>query len=124
MDKFVPADPAFAGAQQLVEQQPGQVRERNTPWGDNSAREHSGRHGDTHLTLKPLTNPSPHLDCVRNLGQVFFPDSAYKTAQAISDFNFEGLPLIIFANWRGFAGGLRDMFGEVRSDERMGALTA
>jgi len=70
VDKFVPADPAFAGAQQLVEQQPGQV---------------------------------------------FFPDSAYKTAQAISDFNFEGLPLIIFANWRGFAGGLRDMFGEVRA---------
>jgi acetyl-CoA carboxylase carboxyltransferase component len=44
---------------------------------------------------------------------VWFPDSAFKTAQAISDFNFEGLPLIIFANWRGFAGGLRDMFGEV-----------
>jgi acetyl-CoA carboxylase/biotin carboxylase 2 len=73
VDKFVPADPAFAGAQQLVEQQPGQV---------------------------------------------FFPDSAYKTAQAISDFNFEGLPLIIFANWRGFAGGLRDMFGEVRACSR------
>jgi acetyl-CoA carboxylase carboxyltransferase component len=99
------------------------TRERHT-LGRQQCERHSGRHGDTHLTLKPLTNPSPHLDCVRNLGQVFFPDSAYKTAQAISDFNFEGLPLIIFANWRGFAGGLRDMFGEVRSDERMGALTA
>ena len=46
-------------------------------------------------------------------GQVWFPDSAYKTAQAIQDFNNEGLPLIIFANWRGFSGGQRDMFNEV-----------
>ena len=38
-------------------------------------------------------------------GQVWFPDSAFKTAQAIGDMNREGLPLIIFANWRGFAGG-------------------
>ena len=46
-------------------------------------------------------------------GQVWFPDSAFKTAQSIGDMNREGLPLIIFANWRGFAGGLRDMYGEV-----------
>ena len=46
-------------------------------------------------------------------GQVWFPDSAFKTAQAIGDMNREGLPLIIFANWRGFAGGLRDMYGEI-----------
>jgi acetyl-CoA carboxylase / biotin carboxylase 1 len=45
---------------------------------------------------------------------VWFPDSAYKTAQAINDFNHgENLPLIIFANWRGFSGGTRDMFGEI-----------
>ena len=43
-------------------------------------------------------------------GQVWYPDSAYKTAQAIRDFNREELPLIIFANWRGFSGGMR---GEV-----------
>jgi len=67
-EKVVPADPAFVGAQQTVEQQ---------------------------------------------AGQVWFPDSAFKTAQAITDFNGEGLPLMVFANWRGFAGGLRDMFGEV-----------
>lgn len=37
-------------------------------------------------------------------GQVWFPDSAYKTATAIRDFNCAGerLPLIVFANWRGF----------------------
>ncbi len=47
--------------------------------------------------------------------QVWYPDSAFKTAQAIEDFNRgENLPLLIFANWRGFSGGTRDMFGEVR----------
>jgi acetyl-CoA carboxylase/biotin carboxylase 1 len=47
-------------------------------------------------------------------GQVWFPDSAYKTATAIRDFNRgENLPLIIFANWRGFSGGTRDMFSEI-----------
>ena len=37
-------------------------------------------------------------------GQVWFPDSAHKTARAIFDFNREELPLLIFANWRGFSG--------------------
>ena len=45
---------------------------------------------------------------------MWYPDSAYKTAQAIQDFNRgENLPLIIFANWRGFSGGTRDMYGEI-----------
>lgn len=47
-------------------------------------------------------------------GGVWYPDSAHKTAQAIKDINHEGLPLIVFANWRGFSGGQRDMFDEVR----------
>merc|ERR1719420_821881 len=47
-------------------------------------------------------------------GQVLFPDSSYKLASAIRDFNRgENLPLVIFANWRGFSGGTRDMYGEV-----------
>lgn len=46
-------------------------------------------------------------------GQVWFPDSAYKTAQAIGDMNKEGLPLIIIANWRGFSGGMRDMYESI-----------
>lgn len=46
-------------------------------------------------------------------GQVWFPDSSYKTAQAINDFNREGLPLFILANWRGFSGGMRDMYEQV-----------
>ena len=42
---------------------------------------------------------------VQQAGGVWFPDSAYKTAQALKDFNREKLPCIIFANWRGFSGG-------------------
>jgi acetyl-CoA carboxylase / biotin carboxylase 1 len=42
-------------------------------------------------------------------GQVWYPNSAHKTAQAIFDFNREQLPLLIFANWRGFSGGQQDM---------------
>lgn len=38
---------------------------------------------------------------------MWFPDSAFKTAQAIKDLNREGLPLIVFANWRGFSGGMK-----------------
>merc|ERR1712174_65391 len=34
-------------------------------------------------------------------------------AQAINDFKKEGLPIMIFANWRGFSGGSRDMAGEI-----------
>ena len=45
--------------------------------------------------------------------QVWFPDSAFKTAQAIYDFNREELPLMVLANWRGFSGGMKDMFDQV-----------
>lgn len=41
------------------------------------------------------------------LFSVWFPDSAYKTAQVIQDFSKEDLPLFIFANWRGFSGGMK-----------------
>lgn len=43
-------------------------------------------------------------------GQVWFPDSALKTAQSMEEFDLEGLPLFILANWRGFSGGQRDLF--------------
>eukprot|EP00667_Euglena_gracilis_P000097 EG_transcript_97 len=46
-------------------------------------------------------------------GNVWFPDSARKTADCIQDFQKEGLPCFILANWRGFSGGQRDMFDEV-----------
>uniref|UniRef100_A0AAR5PDP7 Acetyl-CoA carboxylase n=1 Tax=Dendroctonus ponderosae TaxID=77166 RepID=A0AAR5PDP7_DENPD len=50
---------------------------------------------------------------VSQAGQVWFPDSAYKTAQVIQDFSKEDLPLFIFANWRGFSGGMKDMYEEI-----------
>jgi len=46
-------------------------------------------------------------------GQVWYPDSSFKTAQAIRDFRCEDLPLFVLANWRGFSGGQRDMFHEI-----------
>eukprot|EP01041_Mallomonas_annulata_P002841 gene2841-5588_t len=59
-------------------------------------------------------NPDSRESILPQAGQVWYPDSAFKTAQAIQDFNRgENLPLIIFANWRGFSGGTRDMYGEV-----------
>jgi acetyl-CoA carboxylase/biotin carboxylase 1 len=51
---------------------------------------------------------------IQEAGQVWYPNSAFKTAQAINDFNNgEQLPLMILANWRGFSGGQRDMYNEV-----------
>lgn len=51
---------------------------------------------------------------IKEAGQVWYPNSAFKTAQSINDFNYgEQLPLIILANWRGFSGGQRDMYNEV-----------
>lgn len=53
------------------------------------------------------------FDCVcsvqvlQQAGQVWFPDSAFKTGQVICDFNRERLPLMVFANWRGFSGGMK-----------------
>jgi len=58
-------------------------------------------------------NPDSTEVIMPQAGQVWFPDSAYKTATAIRDFSGENLPTIIFANWRGFSGGTRDMYGEV-----------
>jgi acetyl-CoA carboxylase/biotin carboxylase 1 len=58
-------------------------------------------------------DPNSREAVMPQAGQVLFPDSSYKTAQAIRDFNNEGLPVMIFANWRGFSGGSRDMSGEI-----------
>lgn len=58
-------------------------------------------------------NPNSLEQRIMEAGQVWYPNSAYKTAQAILDFNREGLPLMILANWRGFSGGQEDMFQQV-----------
>lgn len=59
-------------------------------------------------------NPDSIEQVTIEAGGVWYPNSAYKTAQAIQDFNHgEQLPLMILANWRGFSGGQRDMYNEV-----------
>ncbi|XP_038054037.1 acetyl-CoA carboxylase-like isoform X2 [Patiria miniata] len=58
-------------------------------------------------------NPDSEAKSIAQAGTVWFPDSAFKTAQAIKDFGREQLPLIVFANWRGFSGGMKDMYEQV-----------
>lgn len=66
------------------------------------------------VTPADPANPDSIEQVTSEAGGVWYPNSAYKTAQAIRDFNNgEQLPLIILANWRGFSGGQRDMYNEV-----------
>jgi acetyl-CoA carboxylase/biotin carboxylase 1 len=58
-------------------------------------------------------NPNSNEQRIMEAGQVWYPNSAHKTAQAIADLNREGLPLMILANWRGFSGGQEDMFQQI-----------
>ncbi|KAI8812785.1 acetyl-CoA carboxylase [Cladochytrium replicatum] len=68
---------------------------------------------ETVLWADPASDSSTE-QTIQEAGQVWFPNSAFKTAQAIEDFNKgEQLPLIIFANWRGFSGGQSDMYKEI-----------
>ncbi|XP_014612049.1 PREDICTED: acetyl-CoA carboxylase isoform X3 [Polistes canadensis] len=67
---------------------------------------------ELHLPADPA-NPDSEAKTISQAGQVWFPDSAYKTAQAIQDFNREELPLVIFANWRGFSSGMKDMYDQI-----------
>ena len=66
------------------------------------------------VTPADPANPDSIEQVTAEAGGVWYPNSAFKTAQAIRDFNNgEQLPLIILANWRGFSGGQRDMYNEV-----------
>ena len=66
------------------------------------------------VTPADPANPDSMEQITNEAGSVWYPNSAFKTAQAIQDFNNgEQLPLMILANWRGFAGGQRDMYNEV-----------
>ncbi|CAK9831548.1 Acetyl-CoA carboxylase [Anthophora retusa] len=67
---------------------------------------------ELHLPADPA-NLDSEAKNISQAGQVWFPDSAYKTAQAIKDFGREDLPLFIFANWRGFSGGMKDMYEQI-----------
>lgn len=65
------------------------------------------------VTPADPASPETRESVVTQAGQVWYPDSAAKTARAIRDFDREGLPLFILANWRGFSGGMRDMYDEI-----------
>ncbi|KAF2464339.1 uncharacterized protein BDR25DRAFT_272060 [Lindgomyces ingoldianus] len=66
------------------------------------------------VTPADPANPDSIEQVTSEAGGVWYPNSAFKTAQAIKDFNNgEQLPLMILANWRGFSGGQRDMYNEV-----------
>ncbi|KAK6024222.1 carboxyl transferase domain protein [Ostertagia ostertagi] len=64
------------------------------------------------MSVNPADPASPNSQSVEvhQAGQVWYPDSAFKTAEVIGDFNREGLPLLFIASLRGFSGGQRDMF--------------
>ncbi len=65
---------------------------------------------DTQIPSDPAKVNGNRVDPVRQAGQVWYPDSAWKTAAALRDFRLEGLPIIILANWRGFSGGPGDLY--------------
>ncbi|PGH36120.1 acetyl-CoA carboxylase/biotin carboxylase [[Emmonsia] crescens] len=66
------------------------------------------------VTPADPANPDSMEQISTEAGGVWYPNSAFKTAQALRDFNFgEQLPVMILANWRGFSGGQRDMYNEV-----------
>ncbi len=66
--------------------------------------------------------PNRVVCAVEQAGQVWFPDSALKTAHAIEEFDREGLPLFVLANWRGFSGGQRDLFEGVLQARHLSAI--
>ena len=71
------------------------------------------RCGQPHTAALParcLSTAHTRLQSAALCVQVWFPDSAQKTAHAMEEFDREGLPLVILANWRGFSGGQRDLF--------------
>ena len=66
------------------------------------------------ITPADPANPDSMEQIALEAGGVWYPNSAFKTAQALKDFNYgEQLPVMILANWRGFSGGQRDMYNEV-----------
>ena len=72
---------------------------------------------ETGTAIKKIpADPSDTESFAKNklqFGQVWYPDSSYKTAQWIEFMCRERKPLVILPNWRGFAGGKSELFEEV-----------
>jgi len=100
----LPADPGMPESSEQTIPQAGQVRVRVGRRGPSASVDAA----DSALVtlsspLRPLVTP------MHRTPQVWYPDSAAKTAAAIEEFDREGLPLVVLANWRGFSGGQRDL---------------
>lgn len=66
------------------------------------------------LPADPAAPDTSTATSIPQAGQVWHPDSAFKTAQFIRDTTRgENLPLLILANWRGFSGGQQDLYDQV-----------
>ena len=115
VEQIIPADPANPVSRQAVLAQAGQV------WYPDSAFKTAQVHRTAQACMCSLISPDqlslsrPLLSRSLLRPPLPFPCPRPPSwAQAIADFNAaENLPLIIFANWRGFSGGTRDMFGEI-----------
>ena len=58
-------------------------------------------------------DPNSREAVMPQAGQILLPGLSYKTVKALRDFTNKGLRVMIFAYWRGFSGGSRDMPGEI-----------
>jgi len=65
-----------------------------------------------HIPADPADPDTVAVDKME-FGQVWYPDSSFKTAQWIEFMRRERRPLVIMPNWRGFAGGKRELFEEI-----------
>lgn len=114
----VPADPGMPSSSEQQLSQAGQVRASQL---SSDTLRACGHTRDAHCT-EPLCQSPATLSPTRHVfqawmaaqyvlhEQVWYPDSAQKTADALQEYDREGLPLVILANWRGFSGGKRDLF--------------
>ncbi len=73
--------------------------------------------GNDEVTIKRIPSDPGNMASTKNevvyAGNVLYPDTSHKIAQMISNFNRDGLPLVIIANFVGFSGGTRDMFEKI-----------
>ncbi|KAK0394350.1 hypothetical protein QR680_000692 [Steinernema hermaphroditum] len=67
------------------------------------------------VVLGGPATPNSQANVVMQASQLWYLDSAYKTAKAINDFNREGFPLVILAedSLEDLSGGQKDVFDMV-----------
>lgn len=103
----------------------GTVREEMCSWGKTVRVGRANLGGipvgfiavETDTAVKSIpadpAEPSSAVQKKMQFGQVWYPDSSFKTAQWIEFMRRERRSLFILPNWRGFAGGKLELFEEV-----------